>query len=222
MLLLKHINKKGVYMKKRGFTLAEILVALGIIGVIAAMTMPTFTASTANAKIGPSLATAVSNFEQANAAMLQANNVEKITEAVNGGMASSYPYKIEQYMKVSKKWDGSDTPVLMTKSGVTYTFDFLNAAAQNNYVDKSFAHMVYIGKVTIDINGNGNPNSLGVDQFVFGMFDDGSLRPKGGHQSWNNTDDNYWDTKCPSSPVAVVDSSYCAGSIFENDLKVLY
>ncbi|MBO6087275.1 type II secretion system protein, partial [bacterium] len=36
-------KKKGekIMMKKTGFTLAEVLITLGIIGVVAAMTMPT-------------------------------------------------------------------------------------------------------------------------------------------------------------------------------------
>ena len=47
-------------MKKNGFTLAEVLITLGIIGVIAAITLPTLMSDTTSAQIGPKLAKAVS------------------------------------------------------------------------------------------------------------------------------------------------------------------
>ena len=57
-------------MKKFGFTLAEILVSVAIVGVMAALTLPTLRTNTTNAQIGPKLAKAVSTFEQANESLL--------------------------------------------------------------------------------------------------------------------------------------------------------
>ena len=53
-------------MKKYGFTLAEVLITLGILGVIAALTIPGLMLDSRRAQIGPKLAAAVSAFEQAN------------------------------------------------------------------------------------------------------------------------------------------------------------
>lgn len=50
-------------MKKNGFTLAEVLITLGIVGVIAAMTIPTLMANYQKQVWGTSLAAAVSDFE---------------------------------------------------------------------------------------------------------------------------------------------------------------
>ena len=50
-------------MKKLGFTLAEILITLGIIGVVAALTTPALVKNTGNAKTGPALAKFVNTFE---------------------------------------------------------------------------------------------------------------------------------------------------------------
>lgn len=61
-------------MLKKGFTLAETIIALGIIGVIVAITTPIVIHSTAKAQVGPKLAKTVAIFEQANAAILQTNN----------------------------------------------------------------------------------------------------------------------------------------------------
>ena len=61
-------------MLKKGFTLAETIIALGIIGVVVAITTPIVIHSTAKAQVGPKLAKTVAIFEQANAAILQTNN----------------------------------------------------------------------------------------------------------------------------------------------------
>ena len=63
-----------------GFTLAEVLITLGIVGVIAAITLPTLTQSTTTAQIGPKLAKAASAFEQANKALLDAYDVDRLSD----------------------------------------------------------------------------------------------------------------------------------------------
>ena len=67
-------------MKKHGFTLAEVIVTLGVVGVIAALTLPIVSNSAAKSQVGPKLAKAVSVWEQANIAMLEDEDVIAITE----------------------------------------------------------------------------------------------------------------------------------------------
>ena len=69
-------------MKKSGFTLAEVLITLGIIGVVAALTAPALVQNAGSAQIGPKLAKAVSTFELANQNML--NEMEASTIAASG------------------------------------------------------------------------------------------------------------------------------------------
>ncbi|NLF82861.1 MAG: prepilin-type N-terminal cleavage/methylation domain-containing protein, partial [Candidatus Gastranaerophilales bacterium] len=52
-------------MKKKGFTLAEVLITLSIIGVVAALTIPAITASTNEARARSSIKKAVSVLNQA-------------------------------------------------------------------------------------------------------------------------------------------------------------
>lgn len=101
-------------MKKYGFTLAEVLITLGIIGVIAAVTLPTLNANTAMASIGPKLGKAVSVFEQANQALLADMSVDALTDttipwAENAGQAT-YGNLLSRYMKMSMT--GNVYPVL--------------------------------------------------------------------------------------------------------------
>lgn len=61
-------------MLKKGFTLTETIIALGIIGVVVAITAPIVIHSIAKAQVGPKLAKTVAIFEQANMAILQTNS----------------------------------------------------------------------------------------------------------------------------------------------------
>ena len=70
-------------MKKSGFTLAEVLITLGIIGVVAALTAPALVQNAGTAKIGPTLSKVVATLENANEQMLhdnEATNISKIAE----------------------------------------------------------------------------------------------------------------------------------------------
>ena len=65
-----------MFLKKReGFTLAEVLITLAIIGVVAALTTPAIIRNSQNAKIGPQLSKIVTTFE--NAAQLAGVEQEK-------------------------------------------------------------------------------------------------------------------------------------------------
>ena len=114
-------------MVKKGFTLAEVLITLAIIGVVAAITLPTLMSNTTNAQIGPKLAKAVSMFEQANTALLNANSVDLLTdtgflensggtedegsegtESSSGAALSAYVNALSDHMKIAEYTYPSD------------------------------------------------------------------------------------------------------------------
>ncbi len=67
-------------MKKYGFTLAEVLIALGIIGVISSLTAPTFIASIQNSSNAARLAAAVSTLENGFTTMIAKEGVDNLFE----------------------------------------------------------------------------------------------------------------------------------------------
>ena len=79
----------------------------------------------------------------------------------------------------------------------------------------SVPHKQQIGTLIIDINGYSKPNRLGKDLFAFALMADGSLVPVGYSGAWNVA-----STACNSTKV--VDGYTCTGSVFENNLKVIY
>ena len=65
-------------MKKNGFTLAEVLITMSIIGVVAALTMPMLSMNVGQAKIGPSLAKFVNTFESGMQALMVENKISNL------------------------------------------------------------------------------------------------------------------------------------------------
>lgn len=225
-------------MKKRGFTLAELLVALTIIGVISALTIPSLINDTSTAQIGPKLAKAVSMFEQANENLLTTNSVDFLTDTnfIKDGDGSDYGNELSRYLKISMVNNANaNHNAFLSKDGIAYLFD-INTKLRTNTNEP--AHMQRIGDVTIDINGptgraeNGTGfNGTGIDGtdvFYFSLWNDGSLRPRGA-TNWDGSETSqvgggaHWSNakNCPNDQVPL-NATFCAGHIFENNLKVLY
>lgn len=228
-------------MKRFGFTLAEVLITLGIIGVISALTLPSLLNDTQGAQVGPKLGKAVSMFEQANQALLTENNVDSLTDGgfytsagdVNGII--SYAEALSNHLKITR-YRGTNYSISndsgigtapinntgfswVTKDGTLYFMNFWglrpagSAAPQNKM----------IGVVVIDINGNATPNLPGTDVFAFSWRNDGSLVPVGSFR-WNLNDaDVQWRNNCQNDQTPTNSRYYtCTASIFENNMKVMY
>ena len=247
-------------MKKLGFTLAEVLITLGIIGVVAALTAPALVQNTGTAQTGPKLAKAVSTFETAAESLLTAQSAGAIRTIINGdsdaARSESLGENLSNYMKISqydtsaakygsqgteaqlRGYDGQsmndgalyavgailgDSATYISKDGFLYVIMYVNNA--NN--PREPFHKQDCGSVLIDINGIAAPNRVGKDAFIFALFQDGSLKPVGSTE-WSSEDDIndafYWkdgsDDKC--NDTVVTSGFSCAGSIFENNLKVIY
>ena len=74
-------------MKKNAFTLAEVLITLSIIGVVAALTLPSLNLSVQNSKVGPSLRKFINTISNANEMILsenQSNTLRSVFDAGNG------------------------------------------------------------------------------------------------------------------------------------------
>ena len=242
-------------MKKLGFTLAEVLITLGIIGVVAALTAPALVQNAGSAQIGPKLAKAVSTFETANEKMLMELSLSSI-QSLGGGDEQSRTYgdQLSNYMKMSffDNAGGTRSGVASSADAVLTLYDG-SSAAEDAVLQPTFSGIKYLSKdgflysilvlpapvnhqeplhkqlggmVGIDINGIAEPNRAGKDAFVFYLMQDGTLCPCGGgcHKEFVGLNTVGWDEDGNDSCNATeVDSgATCAGSIFENNLKVIY
>ena len=208
-------------MKKFGFTLAEVLVTLGIIGVVSAITLPTLMSNTTDAQIGPKLAKAVSAFEQANEALLNDKSSDTLTDARLLTSTQNYINELSRFMKITST--GNNT--FISKDGFEYTLSAnLANTPPNNPQAPAYQQRISTSDVIIDIDGpNAGRDQAATDLFYFTFWNDGSLRPYGGTNYLGTNNASNWQTFCPIGPTPNnADLRMCAGHIFENNLKVLY
>jgi prepilin-type N-terminal cleavage/methylation domain-containing protein len=230
--------KRGFYMKKFGFTLAEVLITLGVIGVIAALTIPTLHANTASAQVGPKLAKAVAMFEQANEQLLNEYQVDALTDtgliaASSSTAPTTYAEALSNHLKISKYTGAShsfandeskfgtvtikdDGFSWQTNDGMVYYISFWSTDIRN-----TTPHKNRVGVVFIDINGAAQPNLVASDGFGFTLMNDGSLEPMGSGSDYGYSSSVNWEDDCQNGETPDIYHA-CTASIFANNLKVLY
>ena len=194
---------------KKGFTLAELMITLGVIGVVSALTLPGLINDASSAKVGPSLAKAVAVFDQANKMFLADQEIEALSDSDSvvgqqGLSISVYYQQLSNYMYVEIAGNS-----MVSEEGFKYTIE----AKKTLPTADSSPHLQVVADCIIDINADESPGIIGTDIFKFELMNDGSLRPLGANGEWAN--------KCPVDAVPT-EPEYCAGHIFENNFKILY
>ena len=193
-------------MNKKGFTLAEVLISLAIIGVVAAITIPALYNSNQYQTLVSKLASSVSSLENAFSAMLieeGANGLEA-TEFATLMTAQTPNYNrasgvLGEYLKNSgislktyaiKNLNGTAAnitalPAIVMKNGSWVMLRNFNVAHSTSITDaiiRDNGGSLYqqFAEVIIDVNGDQAPNINGRDIFYYILGDDGILYPMGG------------------------------------------
>ena len=134
--------------RKAAFTLAEVLITLGIIGIVAALTLPVIISDVKNSQLEAGLKKAYSVLGQA-LNMYQAENGERIVagDATNRRMIKSY---LMQYIKSAKDcgFGGSDNKEGLEKACLPNNYtgidgDFNGSAKYETYNGKSSIALDY-------------------------------------------------------------------------------
>ena len=233
-------------MKKLGFTLAEILITMGIIGVVAALAAPALVTSSNNAKIGPQLQKAVSTFETAAEMLLHDEDASGLVGVVSEYNSAGLGKALSKYMKLDGNHNSVGTLYYHSYNGSPNAFNTSHPKYKTFRTDDGSCYIIalenkraphsmyqnipnnqYIGEVYYDINGESAPNKIAKDLFKFAMYNDGTLRPWGSKNGFNRQypDIPHWDStdhNCNSSGVADSYAWSCTGSIFDNNMKVIY
>lgn len=204
---------------KSAFTLAEVLITLGIIGVVAAMTIPTLVAKyqeqvtiTKVVKIYGILSNAYKLYvAENNASPLYADDIinnlkiHKICENSNEGCADN-EYKTINGGKIAFGKDDSwltsvNYAVLQTGEVLRYNAQYKLSCTSNN---GSGILKNTCGEIAVDINGNQGPNIGGEDVFYFYITSNG-MYPFG-----SKDETRYPFTNCRTNGVA------CSAWVIEN------
>ena len=184
---------------KKGFTLAEVLITLAVIGVVAAMSIPALMGSTNNAELKTGLKKAVSVLNQAVTMSVAMDNTD--AQSYTGGGTTN----IATGAKAMRDWlatrlnvlstGGNATkPYLITADGMIFTFDPGYSAGGVCGASSSVVKGTANCGVIVDVNGAKKPNTESTggvikDQF-FLVFKKSSVVPG---QSPDNTDTTVQD-----------------------------
>jgi prepilin-type N-terminal cleavage/methylation domain-containing protein len=183
--IVQLLQKKGKYMKKTlGFTLAEILITIGIIGIIAAITIPQLINNYRKQ-------TTVKKLKKTYTTLTQAI---KMSEADNGSLSgwerksnlTFWQTYLFPYLKVIdvKKFGQINPALSYTRiDGIketTFTFFYNNATVVTLLdgslliLDNESENLQTLKTIDfgIDINGTQKPNIIGIDFFVFSIIFD--------------------------------------------------
>ena len=186
---------------RTAFTLAEVLITLGVIGVVAAMTMPSLIANYQKKVWVNQLKKSVSVLEQGFQKMLADDGVDNLSDtyvwsyAKLKGSSNCYTFDYgsnslcTQFYNELKKYfnivDISETP--------EYNWDSLNNKGKGNcsnigsegmlkfadgmwlFMQTTNSSSTNAGYIYIDINGAKRPNMCGRDVFYFGLSENGKI-----------------------------------------------
>lgn len=174
---------KGIY----GFTLAEVLITLGIIGVVAAMTIPTLMNNIQDNEFHTAAKKAYSVLAQATEQMVYENagtiwdNSSSDTTTLCTSIRDEYS-KYIKYVKadtsdnlINTNWSCYKSKTLCTnaigtgRQGLVLSDGTLLSfySSQNCSATFPAGSYAFCGSVIVDVNGNRQPNMIGRDAYTF-------------------------------------------------------
>ena len=219
---------------KRAFTLAETLITLTIIGVIAAVTIPTLVSKYQKHSYVTGLKKAYSSLSNTMALAMHDDEVLEYDSSWSGGInwSRSQENIINKYMKVVKTCEYPNLGDCVEVRDSGYSIQSYNTTI---YVTADGMTWGTTHGFAVDINGKKGPNQWGRDIFWFEIADydqngvaQGTVMPVGSKlyaKYWG--DSNYWNYN-PSSPrcttesvnqhgksIGKHDATYCTGRVLD-------
>ena len=207
-------------MKKTGFTLAEILITLAIVGIVAALAIPSVITKASRQAEASKLSSVVTDLENAFGNIMtdkDADNLfdvlddNSLREHLNYTDTASYngtPFKTISGGDSSESINGTEYTLKNNAKVIiaASSSDSKNTTLENKY------RLIFI-----DTNSSGTPGRWGRDGFCYLVGDSGNLYPRGGtdyHSIANSTAD-----ACSGSSA---NGLGCADKLAKNNYKVDY
>lgn len=224
-------------MKKNGFTLAEVLVTLGIVGIIAAITLPSLLLNVEKQKVGPAFMKAINTLESASTFAIRDNEVRGLSDIKAD--ANLLGDVLTKYTKLSLVATAVNSNIESENPILNIFIDLANTMS-SAYISKdgiAFFGGTYDASkdaypILIDLNGGmrKGPNLPGIDLFKVYVLNNGTVAVSGTkkYQDFIEATAGHWKTSCrsvatgDSNPAAPTDPNTCGGSILENGGRVLY
>ena len=172
-------------MFKKGFTLAEVLITLAILGVIAALTLPALQANYMKQAMEKQTLKFYSQMYNALAILKAENESDNI--ASNGGITDKF---IREHFNIVEKYERNDlSQCLPTQySAIDNNNSTMTTATAFDNIQRVYvlADGTVFGltgnnpaKIVFDVNGKRGPNKFGYDLWTVYAYEDGSIDDAG-------------------------------------------
>lgn len=229
---------------KKGFTLAEVLITLGIVGIVAVLTIPGVMKNYQNRMFTSQLQKVYSQISDATQAVMNDEHLDDFQEtsvsrlsamnSTTGEYTQGPAYFLDNYFKVSRKNCGkggdktcakgkSDTSVYKTLNNTaiggtdSYCVQLVSGAtlcAAYNQANKCTT-------IAVDVNGLAQPNIAGRDVFSLDIHRNGSLSDYG--SGCSDTSSGAAASECGTKAVDIHTApSGCLSNIIEAGWKMEY
>ena len=197
---------------KKGFTLAEVLVTLGIIGVVSAMTVPTLMQNYQRKSYVTQLHKVYNEFQQALVQYQTDKNALNLTEAGLNSQANLNTF-VSTYFRVVQTCSNSLTPCFPDQN----SYKKMNGTTLNT----AYTVTNKIGNIMVDINGKQGPNILGRDLFTIAVYKNGALDDTATTAPLSETErNNLYTSNCTGTGAAAVWG--CFGKILNDNWEMTY
>lgn len=231
------------FQKHFAFTLAEILIVVGIIGIVAQMTIPALITSTKNQEMVVRLKKTYTVLEQARGlvAAEQGGDMSSLFSPEAGSMGgwNEFAKHLNLYKNCGKEMGCLHTKQISLINNSESQAEFLNFDAQNDqqggkgiladgamisfnswayncedsYLEGPVGYRHYCGFIYVDLNGEKGPNTVGRDYFMFDITRD-AIYPAGTNFP------NDINTDCDPKGSAPQNGHYCTAKvIMENAMN---
>jgi len=233
-------------MKKKisAFTLAEVLITLAIIGIIAAITIPSIVANHQKRALETQFAKAYRTLSQAvNLAIAEHGDIstwewkDSYTNEEKDKFVKKYFLPYLNYTKFcnTKKTTGRcfHDHIYGHINGTPYSRFYVDTYPQVQLADGSLVQFTLWNSSTgssmtiyVDINGYKKPNIIGRDLFAFGLYDkSGEFLPMGINKGDYDEATNSYAKRTRESALQIcksTDSHACAAVIVQDGFKMNY
>lgn len=210
-------NASSNYYHKSAFTLAEVLITLGIIGIVAAMTLPAITANTRKKETSARIKKFYSTMQQAimrsevdnsesiywekNSEIRDENGVsDNVANAAEG--EKFFNLYIKPYIKY-----------LSVDKATSEDNDIKNYELKVTMLDGSimYWHHGSCIDMIIDVNGERNPNKSGYDRFTFLLCKEPASKTHcGNNKHWCSYGPNMVKTRAEALATCKTNQAYCS------------
>ncbi len=235
---------------KSAFTLAEMLLTIGLLGVIASLTLPSVYSNVSAQQLVASLRTTqatISDKIDAGMALEDVQNVRDLKAFDTTSLSTLYKnlskylrldtvteahtvYSLKDGSKVAT-WSASDIRQTNTQAFI-YITDFTSdktSSAAETIKKKGGQVLRRCAVVYIDVNGYTKPNRFGYDVYKYYLAQNGRLYPVGGSdvslfESDGASDESKnWESTSDDYACSLTSTGYgCAGRIEDAGWKITY